>query len=393
MSDQPISHSPDLRRLQDEGYEIEITEGHLLVHHVPYVDMDKQVQYGTLVSTLSLAGNKTVRPDSHVVFFAGDQPCDKTGEPLNKLINQSATQQLAEGIAIDHTFSSKPRKGYYADYHEKMTTYVRMLVGQAQALDPDATAQTYRIIEVLDTDSPFEYEENASSRAGIRVATDKLRVAKVAIVGLGGSGGYILDQVAKTPVGEIHLFDGDVFLQHNAFRAPGAASIENLERAPMKVDYFRDIYKRMRRDIIPHADYVDATNAEELREMDFVFLCLDDGAARRLIVERLVDYGISFVDIGMGMSEQDGALAGLLRVTASTPDKREHIEKRIPFESLDELEDDYRQNIQVADLNALNATLAVIKWKKLVGFYSDIEHEHCSFYAVDGNAIINEDTT
>lgn len=392
MSAQPISHSPDLRRLQDEGYEIEIREGQLLVHHIPYVDTDKQVQYGTLLSTLSLAGNRTVRPDSHVAFFAGVTPCDKEGEPLNKVINQSAHQQLAETIAINHVLSSKPQKGWYDDYCEKMTTYIRMLAGHAQAIDQEATAQTYKVIEAADTDSIFEYEENASGRAGIRVATDRLRVGKVAVIGLGGSGGYVLDEVAKTPINEIHLFDGGIFLQHNAFRAPGAASIEELEAARMKVDYFRDIYKKMRGNIIAHADYVDETNVEDLREMDFVFLCLDDGAARKLIIEKLVEWEMSFVDVGMGISEQDGALAGLVRVTASTPDKRDHIEKRIPFESLDEVEDDYRQNIQVADLNALNATLAVIKWKKLVGFYSDIEGEHCSFYAVDGNTIINEDT-
>jgi hypothetical protein len=31
----------------------------------------------------------------------------------------------------------------------------------------------------------------------------------------------------------------------------------------------------------------------------------------------------------------------------------------------------YRQNIQVADMNAINAMLAVIKWKQHLGFYGD----------------------
>jgi tRNA A37 threonylcarbamoyladenosine dehydratase len=47
---------------------------------------------------------------------------------------------------------------------------------------------------------------------------------------MGGTGSYILDLVAKTAVMEIHLFDGDDFNQHNAFRAPGAASLEDLEK-------------------------------------------------------------------------------------------------------------------------------------------------------------------
>ena len=51
----------------------------------------------------------------------------------------------------------------------------------------------------------------------------------------------------------------------------------------------------------------------------------------------------------------------------------------------------YSRNIQIAELNALNAALAVIKWKKLLGFYRDLEHEHFNTYTLDGNLIINED--
>ena len=60
----------------------------------------------------------------------------------------------------------------------------------------------------------------------------------VAIAGPGGTGSYVLDLVAKTPVRDIHLFDGDSFMSHNAFRAPGAASLEELRALPKKVDYF-----------------------------------------------------------------------------------------------------------------------------------------------------------
>ena len=33
-------------------------------------------------------------------------------------------------------------------------------------------------------------------------------------------------------------------------------------------------------------------------------------------------------------------------------------------------EDDYSSNIQVADLNALNALMAVIAWKRYLGYYA-----------------------
>ena len=72
----------------------------------------------------------------------------------------------------------------------------------------------------------------------------------VALVGLGGTGAYILDLVVKTPVAEIHLYDGDVFLQHNAFRSPGAASVADLRAKLNKVDYYKDRYSPMRRHIV-----------------------------------------------------------------------------------------------------------------------------------------------
>ena len=51
----------------------------------------------------------------------------------------------------------------------------------------------------------------------------------------------------------------------------------------------------------------------------------------------------------------------------------------------------YETNIQVADLNSLNADFAVIKWKKLRGYYRDLDKELHSSYTTDGNALINND--
>ena len=46
-------------------------------------------------------------------------------------------------------------------------------------------------------------------------------------------------------------------------------------------------------------------------------------------------------------------------------------------------------NAQLAELNALNAALAVIKWKKVRGFYNDLMREFNSEYVIDGNKLIN----
>ena len=57
MSHQQISRNPDLKRLRDEGYEVEIRDKHLLIHHVPYVTSQREVTYGVLVAVLTMAGD------------------------------------------------------------------------------------------------------------------------------------------------------------------------------------------------------------------------------------------------------------------------------------------------------------------------------------------------
>ena len=112
-------------------------------------------------------------------------------------------------------FSNKPQ-GNYTDYYHKFTRYIQLLSAEAQAVDPTATAATFRKV-APDWHGVFNYADTNASRANITGLSDKFVDQRVGIVGLGGTGTYILDMVAKTPVKEIHLYDGDVFCQHNAF--------------------------------------------------------------------------------------------------------------------------------------------------------------------------------
>jgi hypothetical protein len=390
MSHPLISRSPDLAKLLEEGYEVEVVLPHLLVRSVPYVDARRKVRRGTLVVPLNLNIDVTLPPNTHVVLFAGDFPCDQDGKPLEKLRHGDNKTTITNDLVTQYSFSNKPPDGY-RDYHHLVTIYVANISGPAAILDPNATARTWQVIESHDPDSVFLYPDTASSRAGITNVARKLELRRIVIAGLGGTGSYVLDLTAKTPVREIHLYDGDRFGQHNAFRAPGAASIADLKARPLKVDYFADIYARMRRGVIPHRYHLTADTVAELDGADFVFICMDAGKAKKALIERLEQGGIPFIDVGMGLEITEGdALVGLVRTTASTAAKRDHVRAnhRISFEGDG---NDVYNNIQVADLNGLNAALAVIRWKKLFGFYADHTREHFSAYAINCNALVNED--
>lgn len=390
MLQQLINHSPDLKRLQDEGYELEVKGGYLLIHHIPYVTHLREVKYGILVSELSLANSqRTIKPSTHVINFIGEYPCNADGSIITA-IQHSNQQNLGHGIVINFSFSNKPQNGY-ADYYEKVSTYGTIISSPAKSIDPLVTEKTFRIKEIaIDTDV-FQYIDTNSGRAKINLINEKVKGQKIAIIGLGGTGAYILDLLSKTPVNEIHLYDGDVFSQHNAFRSPGAAGKEDLDTVPSKVDYYFNQYSKIHQKITAHHNYVSKDNMKELSTMSFVFICIDNDVSRKLIIQFLLKSNIPFIDVGLGVNAVDDTLIGTVRVTTGTHEKNNHLVDRIPL--VDEGNNDYNTNIQIAELNCLNAVLAVIKWKKMCGFYQDLREEHHSTYSINVNQLTSDEVT
>lgn len=387
MSLRPIARSPDLQRLRDEGYDIRIHGGYLLVRDVPYVTAALEVKLGILVASLDLDNDKAAVPQTHVAMWVGEHPCHSDGRKIITFENGSPPQDLGDGLRVDFTFSAKAP---YRDYHHKMTTYIGRITGEAQVIDPRVSGQTFPVYLDEEPDAVFKYIDTASSRAELGALNQKLAGLKIGIVGLGGTGAYVLDLVAKTQVKEIHLFDGDRFSQHNAFRAPGSTSPEQLEAKLQKVSHWAMVYGTIRNGVVPHDLYVDAEHAVLLSDLDFVFLCIDGNDGKRSLVEAIENLGISFIDTGLGVVRADEGLSGLVRVSASTQDTREQARRHISFAAGD-VKDEYSTNIQVAELNALNAAMAVLRWKKMIGFYRDASRDYYAGYSIAANDIVNED--
>lgn len=380
-----VSRSPDLTKLVEESYDIEVRDGNLLVHHVPYANSSGEVEYAILVSELSTNGERTITPGRHEVWVVGGVPHDHQGNPI--LIADQNQVDYGNGLVACCRLSGKPGGRMPVDYYEKISNYVKVLGSYARARDPDATHTNFPVRETSEDESVFRYHDSATSRSGLSAVTGKLNLDKVAIVGLGGTGSYILDQVAKTPVAEIHLFDDDTLYAHNAFRTPGAATLDELKTEPLKIDYLFERYDALRRGIVRHPVKIDEGNVDELQGMNFVFLAMDAGPAKRVIVEKLQALDVPFVDCGMGLRRQENSLLGTVRTTAAVPGHYDHLPNRVSY--TDANADEYDWNIQTADLNMLNAALAVIKWKKLFGYYVDAQRELNSSYVVARNRLLS----
>jgi hypothetical protein len=388
MSLKQLSHSPDIARLMQEGLQLQMRDGLLVVHHVPYVNNKKEVLFGTLVSELNIANPETTIKPAHTIHFCGNQPCDINGNIIQALVHSSPNFEILTGLTADHMFSNKPPDGY-TDYYHKISTYVKILSSPAMALNSQVTRYTFFQQEQDEGGSVFQYCDTNSGRAKLTGLNKKYSNQKIAIIGMGGTGSYILDYVAKTPVSEIHLFDGKLFYQHNAFRSPGAPSLEQLHRMYNKADYYCEVYSQMHKGIVSHPYYITPENIHELKTFSFAFVAIDKPEVKKYLLAYLLKMNIPFMDVGMGLHLGNENLTGTIRVTAGSANKSEHLASRISME--EDQDNDYNENIQIAELNSLNATLAVIKWKKFLGYYQDLENEYTLFYSINTSQLINED--
>lgn len=383
-----VRNSPDLARLVNEGYAVRLRGGHLVIEDVPFVTAAGEIVRGHMACPLDTQGEVTARPGTHVMWFS-HIPHSASGSELTALVHGRTPQVLAAGVEVACSSSQKAFGSDYDNYYDKVVTYLALVVGEAQALDETVVPTTFKPVVSDEPESVFKYLDTNSSRAGITALSEKLALGRVAVVGLGGTGSYLLDLLVKIPIRELHLYDGDRFSTHNAFRAPGAATVEELNTAPFKVAYHAGRYEPMRRGLTPHPVFVTEENVDELRGMDFVFLAMDANPDKKVIVDALTDAEVPFIDTGIGIRHDPNGLAGLLRVTTSFPERRDHIaDDRLISYELGEA-DEYETNIQVAELNTLAAVQAIIRFKKQYGFYADIESELHSIYRIDSNEILN----
>lgn len=367
-----VSHNDDIRRLVDKGYAIAFDSSYLIVRDIPYLDAESKLQIGAFVTKLVFTDENRVVQDDHQIFFAGSVPHNLDKKPIPNLgggATQLALSEASKDVVVQRSFSNKPRiAGKFQDFFEKIESYVAIISGPAMELY-QVRPLTFRAVDEIVSDQIFKFHDTLTSRAEITDLSAKFNDDVVVVIGLGGTGGYLLDFLAKTPVREIRAFDLDPFYVHNAFRSPGR--LDPGEFGKPKAEVYQGRYENFRNGLSITPKFLDASCGDDLDGVTFAFVCVDKGSSRAGIFDLLISKRIPFIDVGMGLDRKKGHLNGMLRTTYYSAEHGQKLrDKRLAPEH-ETTDDIYRNNIQISELNALNACLAVIRFKQIRGFYSE----------------------
>lgn len=365
---QLASHNPDIQKLIDRGFALRFDSNFLVVRDIPYLNAGGNLCWGAIVTVLKDIDGSRVEPVDHQIFFAGGVPYGLDGNPIPSLGGGAAEVTLAKSdVVVQRSFSNKPPGGL-PDFYTKIEHYLSIVSGPARHRYPEADPFTFNVDDDAGPESVFHFRDTLTSRALIGDLAAKFASEIVAVIGLGGTGAYVLDYLMKTNVLEIRGYDPKPFHVHNAFRSPGKLSADELGKP--KAEVYQSRYQTFRKGLHLEAKAIDSNCEADFAGVTFAFVCVDSGTARAEIFDLLIRLGIPFIDVGMGLVRQNGALAGMIRTTVLKPENAEEVRAKQLVPLSDPPGHEYRANIQIAELNAMNASIAVLAYK-----------QHCRFYA------------
>ena len=381
-----ISRSADLSALYEAGYCLEVRGAYLLVCGIPYVADDGGIQFADIVTHLNITGaageEVTLQPSDHTVWWTGGIPYTADRQSMEKYLSCGKWEQgrnIGEGITVYMQWSRKPREAGsargYRDYQEKVETYVGEVGGQADGLKPGVLEAARKGGDpAVISSTRFAYMDTNAYRNGTKGIESRIEEEVVAVIGVGGTGSYLVDVLAKTNVRELHLFDDDVMKIHNAFRVAGAARVGELNGQKSKLDWHAERYSNVRREGLHlHCKKLNEENLDALRACTTVFIAVDDLAVRRTIQRGCAAMGILHLSVGIGLEVEganDDQIGGMVKIETNFDAGKPRHEGCESTERQGGRGDDvYSSNIQTAELNMLGAALAIAEWKALRGVY------------------------
>jgi len=143
---------------------------------------------------------------------------------------------------------------------------------------------------------------------------------KIGIVGIGGTGSAVLEQLTRLGIGDLVISDGQTFEASNVNRLYGSRTIDqDVSKVKIGQRVVADIGLRTGLTIVDRpVTYRSALAA--FRECDIIFGCTDEEWGRSLLSRMSIYYGIPVFDVGVKIDSSGGHIRSIQgRVTTLLP--------------------------------------------------------------------------
>jgi tRNA A37 threonylcarbamoyladenosine dehydratase len=146
---------------------------------------------------------------------------------------------------------------------------------------------------------------------------------KIGIIGLGGTGSCVAEQLARLGIQDFLLVDKDCFEPSNLSRLYGSDSDDLTNKSLWKVSIAERNIKRT----FPSAkvecifgDVISQRTLSRLKNCDVIFSCTDSHSSRSVVNEMAYQYFIPVIDMGVGLDAPNSQLrGGTIRVSLISP--------------------------------------------------------------------------
>ena len=227
-------------------------------------------------------------------------------------------QAVAQFSSIDDRYEEPMRE--YLAARAPAAPHLALLFSREQTLARVIGTKEYvRVIEVgssvvvaADPGEPERLEErfDRQIRAFGTEGQQRLATLEVAIVGLGGTGSLVVQQLAHLGIRRFVVVDDDTVEATNLNRVVGATASD--AGRTRKVD----LAERQIRSIQPNAvvtsiagDVTSASVARRVIEADFIFSCTDTQASRHVLNQAAHQYRVPLIDLGVSITVGENASA------------------------------------------------------------------------------------
>jgi len=144
----------------------------------------------------------------------------------------------------------------------------------------------------------------------------RLAQARVAVVGVGGTGSHVATQLAHLRIGSLLLIDHDHVEPSNLSRILGATP-SDVGRAKVDVvgEAVRAIHPTLKVDLVAHS-VLDIDAAAQLAAADLIVCCTDGHGSRALLTELCAQFLVPVIDLGVEVQprEPEARVGGGVRV-------------------------------------------------------------------------------